>query len=191
MASIFVNTFLQAFLVRQKNLTILQHSCEWNRWRGEVFLERPSSQTQRISVAMERWSVEHQAFAVETYFKNNDSVVMTQRIFHRHFNIHWNDSVPSHNTVLLWVRNFRETAFAAKRKPPGRKPSLKTPENIERVHQAFVRSPRRSASRNAIALRMCDRTVHRILHEDLNFHPYKMVIVQAINDQDTVNREIL
>jgi transposase len=95
---------------------------------------------------------------------------MTQRIFRRHFNIHRNDSVPSRNTVLLWVRNFRETASAAKRKPPGRESSLRTPENIERVRQAFVRSPRRSASRNAIALRMSDRTVRRILHEDLNVY---------------------
>ena len=34
---------------------------------------------------------------------------------------------------------------------------------------------------------MSDHTVRRILHEDLNFHRYKMVMVQAINDQDTVN----
>jgi transposase len=112
---------------------------------------------------MERSSVEHRVFAVETYFKNNDSVV-TQRLFRRHFNVHRNDSVPSRNTVLLWVRNFRETASAAKRKPPGREPSLKTPENIDRVRQAFVRTPRRSASINAVAVRMSDRTVRRILH---------------------------
>jgi transposase len=80
---------------------------------------------------MELWSVEHRAFAVETYIKNNDSVVVTLQIFRQHFNIHQNDSVPSCNTVLLWVRNFRETASAAKRKPPGRQPSLRTPENIE------------------------------------------------------------
>jgi len=41
---------------------------QWNVWRGEFVLERPSSETQSISVAMERWSVEHRAFAVETYF---------------------------------------------------------------------------------------------------------------------------
>jgi hypothetical protein len=29
------------------------------------------------------------------------------------------------------VRNFRKTASAAKRKLPGREPSLRTPENIE------------------------------------------------------------
>jgi hypothetical protein len=138
---------------------------------------------------MERWSVEHRAFAVETYFKNNDSVVLTQRIFRRHLNIRRNDSVPRCNTLLLWVRNFRETASPAKRKPPGREPSLRTPENIKLVCQAFVRNPWRSASRNAIALRMFDRTVRRILHEVLNFHPCKIVMVQAINDQDTVNRK--
>jgi hypothetical protein len=36
---------------------------------------------------------------------------------------------------------------------------------------------------------MSDRTVRRILREDLNVRPYKMVIVQAINDQDTANRK--
>jgi len=40
---------------------------------------------------MECWSVEHQVFAVETYFKNNDSVVVTQLIFRWHFNIHRNE----------------------------------------------------------------------------------------------------
>ena len=35
----------------------------------EFVLERSSSETQSISVAMERWSVEHRAFAVETYLK--------------------------------------------------------------------------------------------------------------------------
>jgi len=51
---------------------------------------------------------------------------VTQWIFRRHFNIHRNDSVPRRNTVLLWVRNFRETAPDAKRKPPGGEPSLRT-----------------------------------------------------------------
>jgi hypothetical protein len=173
---------LGLYRVRQKYLTIWQLSCECNCWCVEFVLERPSSETQSISVAMEYWSLVHRAFAVETYLKNNDSVV-TRRIVRCHFNIHQNDIVPSRNTVLLWTRNFRETASAVKRKPPGRQPSLRTPENIERVRQAFVRSSRQSAVRDAIALRMADRTVCRILHGDLNFHTYKMVMVQAINDQ--------
>ena len=78
----------ETYRIRQKYLTILQNSCEWNRWRVEFVLERPSSETQSISVGMERWSVEHRAFAVETYFKNNDSV-LTQRIFRRHLQYSW------------------------------------------------------------------------------------------------------
>ena len=56
------------YRLRQKYLTIRQQSCEWNRWRGELVLERTSSVTQSISVAMELWSVEYRAFAVEMYF---------------------------------------------------------------------------------------------------------------------------
>jgi len=41
------------YRVRQKYLTIMQNSCEWNRRRGEFVLERSSSETQSISVAME------------------------------------------------------------------------------------------------------------------------------------------
>jgi hypothetical protein len=36
---------------------------------------------------------------------------------------------------------------------------------------------------------MSDRTVRRILHKDLNFYPYKMVVVQALSDQDMINRK--
>jgi hypothetical protein len=41
------------YSVRQKYVTILQHSCESNRWRGEFVLERSSGETQSTSVAME------------------------------------------------------------------------------------------------------------------------------------------
>jgi len=87
---IILRWIFRKYRVRQKYLTILQHSCEWNRWRGEFVLERSSSDTQSISVAMERWSVEHRAFAVEMIFKNNYSV-LTQLIFRRYFNIHRNE----------------------------------------------------------------------------------------------------
>jgi len=66
------STAYYLYRVRQKYLTILQNSCEWNRWHGEFVLQCSSSQTQSISVAMECWSVQHRAFAVETYLKNKD-----------------------------------------------------------------------------------------------------------------------
>ena len=71
LSSVLLNWWLglaSLYRVEQKYLTILQHSCEWNRWRGEFVLERPSSETQSTPVAMERWSVEQRAFAVQTCF---------------------------------------------------------------------------------------------------------------------------
>jgi len=65
-------------------MTIWQNSCELNHWRGEFVPERSSSETQSISFANERWSIEHRAFAVETIFKNNDSILI-QRIIRRQF----------------------------------------------------------------------------------------------------------
>jgi len=50
---------------------------------------------------MERWSVEHRVFAVETIFKNNDSVVVTQLIFRRHLNIYRNEC-PLSQYFFLW-----------------------------------------------------------------------------------------
>jgi hypothetical protein len=76
------------YRVQQKYLTVLQNSCEWNCWRGKFVLERPTSEAQSISVVIERWSVEHRAFAVETYFKNNNSL-LTQRIISSA--LHWNE----------------------------------------------------------------------------------------------------
>ena len=34
------------------------------------------------------------------------------------------------------------------------------------------------------ALRLSDTTVRRILHQNLNFHPYKLMLVQELNQQD-------
>jgi hypothetical protein len=39
------------------------------------------------------WAAAHRAFAVEEYFKNNESLVKTRRLFRRHFSIHANVSV--------------------------------------------------------------------------------------------------
>ena len=84
------------YRIRQKYLMILPNSCEWNRWSGEFVIERPSSETQSISVAMERWSVEHRAFAVETYLKT--TILSWLRGYFVGTSIFIGTSVPSRNT---------------------------------------------------------------------------------------------
>jgi len=48
-------------------------------------------------------------------------------------------------------------------------------------------SPHRSAKKRAAALHLSHSSVGRILHIDLNFHPYKMVVVQQLSDLDEEN----
>jgi len=55
---------------------------------------------------------------------------------------------------------------------------------------AIVKSPRRSVWRHSAAIGLSDRSLRRILHNDLNFHPYKIAIVQELNDRDMANRRI-
>ena len=44
--------------------------------------------------------------------------------------------------------------------------------------------------RHSAAIGLSDRCVRRILHKDLNFHPYKIAIVEELNDRDMANRRI-
>jgi transposase len=116
---------------------------------------------------MEQWTPEHRAFVVETFFKTGDSVTLTQRRFRVRFNVGRHGKVPSRNTILLWIANFRSTGSALKKKPPGGARTVRTPENVEIVRRAVLASPHRSAAKHAIALGISDRTVRRILNEEM------------------------
>ena len=107
---------------------------------------------------MKRWSEEHRAFAVETFFMNNDSATVMQRVFRRHFDIGRNGKVPTCQTILNWVTQFRTSASIVNKKPPGHPRIVRTPENVRRVAHAFQRSPQRSARRHSIALQLTPRT---------------------------------
>ena len=145
---------------------------------GEVIQPRSlASWFRAISVAMEQWTAQHRAFVVEAYFKNGDSA-FTTRLFRRHFKIPRHGRFPCRNIVKEWVHNFRENASALKRKPRGRISTVRTPENVDTVRMTTVKSPRRSVMRNSTAIGLSDHCMRRILHKDLNFHPYKIAIVQ-------------
>jgi len=65
---------------------------------------------------------------METFFKNNDSANVTQRVFffRRHFDIGRNGKAPTHQTILNWVTQFRTTASIVNKKPPGHRRPVNT-----------------------------------------------------------------
>lgn len=138
---------------------------------------------------MEQWTGEERAFAIKTYYKNNDSVVVAQRLFRRQFNIQRNRPVPSANAIKTWVKKFESTGSALKQKPPGKGKSVRTPENIATVKMAIEQNPQRSARRLAASLNISDRTLRRIMHADLNFHPFKTESEKAKADPDCTGQD--
>lgn len=137
---------------------------------------------------MEPWTLEQRIFAYDCFVKSGESVTAVQRQFRRRFNVNRNDSVPARDTILRWVNNLRTGGSIMKKKPPGRQRTVRTGENVERVREAILRSPRRSARRHAVALQISNRTVRRILHGELQLHPYKIAIVQKLNERDYPQR---
>ena len=69
------------------------------------------------------------------------------------------------------MQNFWENVSALERKPKGRIPTVRTPENVDKLRMVIVKSPRLSVRRHSAAIGLSDRSVRRILHKDLNFNP--------------------
>ena len=134
-----------------------------------------------------RWNSEERAFSVEAYFSNKKSVILTQRAFRSRFNVHPTGPVPDRKSIVTWVTTFRETGNTTRRRSGVPRP-VRTSENIEAVRVSLAKSPRCSARKHASALALSDRSLRRILHEDLHYHPYKMAIMHELSERDFTSR---
>jgi len=65
-----------------------------------------------------------------------------------------------------------------------------TPENIESVRRLVIESPQRSTRSRASILGLSHHSLQRILHGELNFHPYKIMTVQKLLPSDFVQRRL-
>ncbi len=139
---------------------------------------------------MVEWNGEQRVFAVETYFKNNESVTITLCEFQKQFKILPRKPMPSSNTICRWVNNLRVTGSALKKKPPGPRKWSRTTENIDKVRKAIIKSPGHSARKHSDSLKNSNTMVRRTLHEDLGFHPYKIVITQQLQPKDHEARKL-
>ena len=95
--------------------------------------------------------------------------------------------VPNRKSIVTWVTMFRQIASVTRRRTGTPRP-IRSPENIEAVRASVWRSPRRSARKHAAAFGLSDRSVRRILHYDLQYHPYKLAIVHELTERDFDSR---
>ena len=89
-----------------------------------------------VQFEMGSWTGVQGAFAVKSFYKNNDSYVAAQREFRKKFWIHRNSKVPSAHAIKTWVNNSEETGSTVKKKG-GSVKTVRTPQSIDAVRTSF------------------------------------------------------
>ena len=69
-----------------------------------------------VQFEMESRTGAQRAFAVKSFYKNNDSYVAAQREFRKEFGIHRNSKVPSAHTIKTCINNLKRLAQLLRRK---------------------------------------------------------------------------
>jgi len=93
-----------------------------------------------VQFEMESWTGAQRAFAIKSFYKNNDSYVAAQREFRKKFGIYHNSKVPSAHAIKTWVNNFEVTGSTVRRKG-GSVTTVRTPHHIDAVRASFKQSP--------------------------------------------------
>lgn len=112
--------------------------------------------------------------------------VQSQRLFRTNFNIGRHGDEPERSTVANWLSLFTGSTQG---KTGGSLKIVCTPHECGKSKELPVNhSPKRSARKQSFALQISDRSLRRILHEDLHFHPYKIQIAQELKVPDFSKR---
>ena len=69
-----------------------------------------------VQFEMESRTGAQRAFAVKSFYKNNDNYFAAQREFRKKFGIHRNSKVTSAHDVKTWVNNFEQTGSTVEKK---------------------------------------------------------------------------
>jgi hypothetical protein len=91
------------------------------------------------------------------------------------------------NNIRRWFEQFKETGSVCRRKSSGR-PAV-TEENVERIRQSIIRSPRKSIPRRSFQLGIPKSTVHKVLHKKLKLHAQKIQLLHEIKAGDKLKRK--
>jgi len=106
------------------------------RERGRGMMLPGGVAVSSVQLEMNSWTGVQCAFAVKSFYKNNDSYVAAQHEFRKKFGIHRNSKVPSAHAIKTWVDNFEETGSTVKKKG-GSVKRVRTPQNIDALRASF------------------------------------------------------
>ncbi|XP_023311192.1 uncharacterized protein LOC111692289 [Anoplophora glabripennis] len=133
---------------------------------------------------MEQYTIEQRAQIVELYFSNQRSIVLTQRAYRRYFNVRVG---PSESTINRLVANFRQQGAVRNLPGAGRRRTVHTDDNIERVQESIREDGETSTRRRSTQLGLSRGSLQRILHT-IRMFPYKIQLVQELKPTDYQQR---
>ena len=85
------------------------------------------------------------------------------------------------------MNNFVKEDACHQGKGRAGRPSV-TEETVDRVHETFTRSPRKSVRRASRELKIPEPTVRKILRKRQQLYPYKLQLVQKLQPDDPSKR---
>lgn len=129
-------------------------------------------------------TLEQRIKVVELYFSEK-SVKRTQLQFCSHYSVR---KAPTKSTILRLVKKFKSVGNVRDKPHTGRVKTARTPDNIERVRQSVLQSPKTSSHLRSLQLQMSETTVRRVLKSDLQLFPYKIQIKQSLTEADKQSR---
>lgn len=129
----------------------------------------------------------HELAKIAIWFDQTQSVVEVQRRFRTHFNDQ--NRVPSRYVITACHGRLLETGsvLPGKRGPSTPPRPRRTLSTETRVLEAFRQNPEKSLRQGANELGLSSTTIFRILHEK-KMKPYKIQILQALNEEDVDRR---
>ena len=123
------------------------------------------------------FSKREQSFCVLEYARTS-SVVTVQRRFRAEFQM----TAPVFNSIKKWYAKFREECCLCTAPRPGHPgPS---DETVNRIREAYQRSPCKSNTRAGLELGVAQSTVWRILRKRLRCKSYRLQLHQALSEND-------
>lgn len=104
----------------------------------------------------------------------------------RRFRTRYGRQPPTRKSIRFWDNKLRTTGSLVRIKSPG-KPRTSA-ENVNRIREAFQRSPRKSVRAASLQLQIPRSTVHDVLHKRLRLRAYKIQMLHALKANDKVAR---
>ena len=104
--------------------------------------------------------------------KNDDDSTKSPSAVQRKFKYELGQDHPHINSIKRWLKNFIETGSIFDGKRLGR--SSIDEETVDAVRVVFHRRPRKSIRVASNVLAIPRSTVHKVLHERLRLHAYKL-----------------